>query len=165
MKVLIEKYREFDIEFDTEYEVFTCIATEEDAKQSKSFKAVKKFIDEYVRKNHKFEPFRVINNPDRNWGRYKYLTIIGVRKDGRFTAMTPKGEKIQLSDYEAKDYILESEVDPALLDELYALRKEEKKMREKFSEEEGKIICKIKQVTLKSLKGKFSWDEPVSNNN
>jgi len=36
-KILIENYRGFDIEFDTQYEKFQCIITEENTKESNSF--------------------------------------------------------------------------------------------------------------------------------
>ena len=63
-KILIENYRGFDIEFDTQYEKFQCVCTEEDSKESSSFAAIKKFIDEYKKQNADFKPFWVDPNPN-----------------------------------------------------------------------------------------------------
>jgi hypothetical protein len=43
-KILIETYRGFDIEFDTNCEKFQCICTEDNAKESTSFTAVKSLL-------------------------------------------------------------------------------------------------------------------------
>ena len=103
-KILIETYRGFDIEFDTNCEKFQCICTEENAKESTSFTAVKKFVDDYKKTNQDFKPFWVEPTPER----YKSgkLKVIGVRKDGRFVAEDSKGNKGQISDYDLKDYML-----------------------------------------------------------
>ena len=78
-KILIETYRGFDIEFDTNCEKFQCICTEDNAKESTSFTAVKKFIDDYKKINQDFKPFLVESIPDSY--KTEKLKVIGVRKD------------------------------------------------------------------------------------
>jgi hypothetical protein len=104
--ILIEKYRGFEINFNPDEEVFHSIINDEDGKRSKSFSAVKKAIDEYIKENENFEPFYVINisNFQREFG--EKLKIISIRKDGRFMFENKKKEKEQLSLYHEKKYIL-----------------------------------------------------------
>ena len=54
-RILIENYRGFDIEFDTNIEEFTCICSKENIKESSSFPAVKKLVDEYKKENSEFK--------------------------------------------------------------------------------------------------------------
>ena len=62
MKVAIENYRGFDIEFDTDHEKFQCIITDGEEKESRSFTAVKKFIDEYRKDNQRSHNFPQTNS-------------------------------------------------------------------------------------------------------
>ena len=64
-KILIDNYRGFDIEFETINEKFQCIITDELVKESISFSAIKKFVDEYKKTNQDFKPFYVESTPDR----------------------------------------------------------------------------------------------------
>ena len=100
MKILIENYRGFDIEFDTNHEIFQCICTDEKAKESKSFSAVKKFVDEYKKDNVGFNPFWVELIPEKSYSNLKKAKIIGLRKDGRFICEDAKGQKTYIPDYE-----------------------------------------------------------------
>lgn len=106
MKILIENYRGFDIGFNNDNELFYCVVTTEN-KDSKSFSAIKKFIDEYIKDNYKFEPFRVIKDPNQGWGRSDGFTVTGIRKDGLFVGQDAEGKKVHVSDYEEKYYILD----------------------------------------------------------
>ena len=54
-KILIDNYRGFDIEFETINEKFQCIITDELVKESISFSAIKKFVDEYKKINQDYE--------------------------------------------------------------------------------------------------------------
>ena len=103
-KILIENYRGFDIEFDTNCEKFQCICTEEYVKESTSFSAIKKFVDVYIKKNQDFKPFWVETILER----YKStkLKAVGVRKDGRFIPENLKSDEIQISDCYLNNYIL-----------------------------------------------------------
>ncbi|HEY5588568.1 MAG TPA: hypothetical protein VIK86_06400 [Candidatus Paceibacterota bacterium] len=148
--ILIENYREFDIEFSTNSEKFQCICTEEDTKESISFSAVKKFIDEYKKTNQNFNPFWVEPLP-RSYKNDK-IKIIGVRKDGRFIYEDLKGNKNQLSDYDLKDYMLiksENQNNLILLNELSI---KIKKQSDENIETREKLISTLKIVTLKEFK-------------
>ena len=100
MKVLIENYRGFDIYFNTTQEMFEAEAESYD-KGSKSFAAVKSGIDEYFKNNSEFKPFKAIRKADG-----QLITIIGIRKDGRFNYEDSKGNKKQLSEYDERDYVI-----------------------------------------------------------
>lgn len=108
MKVLIENYRGFNIEFDTIESKFESVVSEEKVKESKSFDAVKKFIDEYLKNNKNFKPFYVLNIPN-TYESFEKLKIVGIRKDGRFVYENLKGEKHQLSDHDLEYYMIQTE--------------------------------------------------------
>jgi hypothetical protein len=149
-KILIETYRGFDIEFDTNCEKFQCICTEESAKESTSFTAVKKFVDDYKKTNQDFKPFWVEPIPER----YKNskLKVIGVRKDGRFVAENSKGEKFQISDYDLNDYMLLKPENEIAINKLSELKVKEEQQRLENNETRKLIISEINIVTLKEYK-------------
>lgn len=149
-KILIETYRGFDIEFDTNCEKFQCICTEENVKESTSFAAVKKYVDDYKKANQDFKPFWVEPAPER----YKSdnLKVIGIRKDGRFVAENSKGDKIQISDYELNDYMLLKPENEIAMNKLSELKAKEEQQRVENNETRKLIISEINIVTLKDYK-------------
>ena len=149
-KILIEKYRGFDIEFDTDYEKFQCVCTEEDSKESKSFTSVKKFVDDYKKTNQDFTPFWVEPTPTSYKG--GKLKIIGIRKDGRFVAENIKGEKTQIPDYDTQHYMLVKPENESSLKKLSELREKEKLQAQENNEVRKKLISEIDIVTLEKYK-------------
>ena len=149
-KILIETYRGFDIEFDTNCEKFQCICTEENVKESTSFAAVKKYVDDYKKANQDFKPFWIESVPER----YKMgkLKVIGVRKDGRFVAENSKGDKIQISDYDLNDYMLLKPENEMAMNKLSELKAKEEQQRLENNETRKLIISEINIVTLKDYK-------------
>ena len=151
-KILIETYRGFDIEFDTNCEKFQCICTEDNAKESTSFTAVKKFVDDYKKTNQDFKPFWVELIP----GSYSYKTdklkVIGVRKDGRFVAENSKGDKIQISDYSLNEYMLLKPENEIAMNKLSELKAKEEQQRLENNKARKLIISEINIVTLKDYK-------------
>ena len=149
-KILIETYRGFDIEFDTNCEKFQCICTEENVKESTSFAAVKKYVDDYKKANQDFKPFWIESVPER-YKRGK-LKVIGVRKDGRFVAENSKGDKIQISDYDLNDYMLLQPENEMAMNKLSELKAKEEQQRLENNETRKLIISEINIVTLKDYK-------------
>ena len=153
MKITIENYRGFDIEFDTNCEKFQCIVTEGNTKESKSFSAVKKFVDDYKKDNQDFKPFYVVSNPENRMYREKErLKIIGIRKDGRFMAETKSGDKKQISDYDLKDYILDVETNERYFTLLEQFDSEQKAFLKEHKEKVEKVYDNMQLVTLKEHK-------------
>ena len=152
-KILIENYRGFDIDFETINEKFQCIITDDLVKESVSFTAVKKFIDEYKKTNQDFKPFYVESTPSAYGYRDpKKLKIIGIRKDGRFVAENSKGEKIQVSDYSMKDYMLYVPENEKAINQLAELEKKEQKQDSEIKMERKLIFSTVKITTLADLK-------------
>jgi len=152
-KILIENYRGFDIEFDTDCEKFQCIATDENVKESTSFTAVKKFVDDYKKTNQDFKPFWVEPTPEEY--KIKKLKIIGLRKDGRFVAENEEGVKEQIPDYNTEDYMLlkpENEYGMKLLQEL---KVKEEQQRVENNSQRKQITSTLNIVTLKDFKQSF----------
>ena len=151
-KILIETYRGFDIEFDTNCEKFQCICTEDNAKESTSFTAVKKFVDDYKKTNQDFKPFWVELIPDSYSYKTDKLKVIGVRKDGRFVAENSKGDKIQISDYSLNEYMLLKPENEIAMNKLSELKAKEEQQRLENNEARKLIISEINIVTLKDYK-------------
>lgn len=151
MKVTIENYRGFDIYFDTDYEVFQCIVADESAKESKSYTSVKKFVDDYKKDNQDFKPFWVYPNPDDGYVNKEKLRVIGLRKDGRFIAER-KGERVQISDYDLKRYVLEDIDNERFFVLLNQLSSEIERQRLENIEARKKILSGMKLTTLADYK-------------
>ena len=151
-KILIETYRGFDIEFDTNCEKFQCICTEDNAKESTSFTAVKKFVDDYKKTNQDFKPFWVELIPDSYSYKKDKLKVIGVRKDGRFVAENSKGDKIQISDYSLDEYMLLKPENEIAMNKLSELKAKEEQQRLENNKARKLIISEINIVTLKDYK-------------
>ena len=152
-KILIDNYRGFDIEFETINEKFQCIITEEFVKESVSFSAVKKFIDEYKKANQNFKPFYVESTPSNySFKDHKKIKIVGIRKDGRFVAEDINGVKFQVSDYDIKDYMLYIPENEKALNQLSDLRQKEKKQAAEIQMERTLILSTVKITTLADFK-------------
>lgn len=150
--ILIENYRGFDIEFNTSSEKFQCICSEENTKESISFTAIKKFVDEYKKVNQDFKPFWVEPSPTNfRFGKGK-IKIIGVRKDGRFIYEDSNGNKNQLSDYNLPDYILSKPENENGIKLLNELKIKEDKQRIENNETHKQIISTLNIVSLKDYK-------------
>ena len=107
MKILIENYKNIKIEFDKDDEMFYCSINDERGKGSKSYASIKKYIDDYIKENSKFEPFFVVK--DSLWNSEKdgeIFKIVGIRKDERFIYEDKKGTVAQISEYNEEEYIV-----------------------------------------------------------
>lgn len=149
MKVLIERYRNIEIEFNPDKEIFET-AIKDSSKESKSFAAVKKWIDEYLKDNATFEPFYIVGKPDL-YTSNKRLKIIGIRKDGRFVAETDKGEKTQISEYDEDRFILEEEIHYKQFAKIAILEIE----RDKAAQLVADARKEVTGTTLKSVKANY----------
>jgi len=105
-EILIENYRGYDIFFKSTEERFYTSIDGTSWRNKQSFSAVKKFIDDHIKDNYKFEPFYIVKTGSI-FHDDKKLKVVAIRKDGRFIAENPKGKKEQISDYEEKDWILD----------------------------------------------------------
>jgi len=151
-RVLIETYRGFDIEFDPNDEKFKCICSEDNTKESGSFSAVKKFVDEYKKINQDFKPFWVQPIPGNMFVNRSPLKIIGVRKDGRFMSEDPNGKKGQISDYELLYYMLEKDENKTILNEINELDEKMEEQRIEYSKNRDLLISKLNVVNLQTYK-------------
>lgn len=149
-KILIETYRGFDIEFDTNCEKFQCICTDESSKESTSFAAVKKFVDDYIKSNQDFKPFWIEPTPS-SYKKLK-LKVVGIRKDGRFVAENAEGQKIQISDYDLHEYMLVKPENEMAMKKLSELKEKEDRQRWENGEERSSIISEISVETLQEFK-------------
>lgn len=140
-KVEIEVYRGWTISFDTDKETFYCHSEQYDSDATKkSFSAVKKFIDDFIKDNENFKPVVVQYVPDsHNAG--KCLTIIGVRKDGRFI-IDKNGAKEQLSTYDENRLIVYNKNNDIYWEKSAQIQSEIDRLRVEQKEVENKITGK-----------------------
>ena len=152
-RILIDNYRGFDIEFETINEKFQCIITDELVKESISFAAVKKFIDEYKKTNQDFKPFFAEKIPSQySFDEYKKIKIIGIRKDGRFVAENSEGVKFQISDYDIKYYMIYNPENEKAFGQLLELKLKEQRYNEEIKMERSLILSTIKINSLVDFK-------------
>lgn len=157
--VVVETYRGFNIMFSPNSEKFSCVPSDEDAKESKSFAACKQHIDDYLKHNQNFAPFDAITNPE-NYGfsSRKIIKIIGIRKDEAFIYEELKEGKQQLSKYSEKDYIINYPENANLIQEYIESENREREYANKEKEIRKQIVSKMKIKTLfeykKELLGK-----------
>lgn len=152
MRVLIETYRGFEISFDPDDEKFWYLSERYDKESSsKSFTAIKKAVDDFIKENKDFKPFWIENNLSKGYGSKK-LKIIGMRKDGNFVFENSKGEKEQLSKYSESEYILYNEANDELRleiaeleDKVNALNKEIRALKAK---QIGTPLSEYKQTLI-----------------
>lgn len=155
-KILIENYRGIDIEFDTDYEKFQCIVTDENEKESKSFTSVKKYIDDYKKNNQDFKPFYVEPNPFETTYNKHNVKVIGLRKDGRFIIEDINGKTTQLSDYDLKNYMIITDENKQTLQELKDLDIQHDIHVKNFNANKKRLISNLKITTLKDFKVNIS---------
>lgn len=152
MKTEVDNYRGFEIRFDTDNETFEC-DIDDSRSVKKSYPAVKKFIDEYIKDNSEFKPFKVEPSANASWGG-EFGTIIGIRKDGRFIIELPEGEKKQISDYEMDRYCLPNPVNEPIKKQISEINA--------LIEQKRKDIEALKSnLVIKTLKDVYPQYKPV----
>jgi hypothetical protein len=151
MQTEVMNYRGYSISFDTEKEIFLCDVGNDGA-EKKSFSATKKAIDDYIKDNQVFVPFEVVDCCSSQ----RILTLVGIRKDGRFV-YDDNGKKIQLSEYNDKYTYLRSDWEKFDRTELNRLNDEAKTIQDKIwaIEKEEKEFLKT-LPTLSQLKSKYT---------
>jgi hypothetical protein len=147
-KVKIEDYRTFEINFDTEKEVFYSMSDAWDKEFSnKSYSSAKKAIDEYIKANSEFKPFFIQKKPS-HYTEDKKIKINGIRKDGLFTYLGDDGKTYQLSKYNEDEYLVYDPSNETLIKEYNLINAEIKKLDDKKKE----VLSKWKGVSLKEYK-------------
>jgi len=135
MFTLIENYRGYDILFDSEKETFIS-HIDDGKKEKKSFASSKKLIDDYLKDNANFKPFKIHHeyNPKQT------VTVVGIRKDGRFSTENNKGEKGQVADYDERHWILPNPENDKHYTRISELRSQIEELKSLIVEETNKII-------------------------
>jgi hypothetical protein len=104
----VDKYRGWDISFDTDKETFTAYSNVYDREIVKmSYASVKKHIDDFIKDNQNFKPFYIVRAINI-YTNLKRARVVGLRKDGAFVAEKMDGEKFQVSKYDESSYVLET---------------------------------------------------------
>lgn len=139
MKVLIETYRGWNIEFETEEETFYAINIPEEKSVKKvSYAAAKKHIDEYIKNNQEFKPIKVESDffeEGRN-----IITLVGIRKDGKFMYERSDGRKGVLANYDERRYFEVNEANNPVFDKIMELRKKQYEIHIQMQSEREKLI-------------------------
>lgn len=155
----ITTYRGWNIFFNINSETFYTVSEKFDSDQTKtSFASTKKFIDDFIKENDVFKPFWVEPKPGSiisGTGSHKKdqgLKIIGIRKDKRFIAEDIDGLKIQISEYDEKDFILKVPENKDIFIKLKELTKLREETNQKYNKEIRELQDTVKVKTLKEIK-------------
>lgn len=156
MKVFIEEYRGFEITFDTKNETFSAWSDSfDDEFNKKSFTAVKKGVDDYIKENATFKPFkiqRVFSYGGKISKIEDPLLVVGITKDKRLVVQLGDKKK-QLSDYDAKDFILYNPENDNVKKDYDELIKHRNKVIDEFKTKEKEIFERV--VVLKTVPEKI----------
>lgn len=142
MRVLIETYRKWDIYFDTDEEGFYSHSDHYDREEKKrSYAAVKKFIDDYIKENAVFKPIMVQRLPDGWMGNNgAIIKLIGIRKDKAFMFENSNGEKKQMSSWDEEKYFLVNPDNDVHFQKIIELEAEKARISKEIKETEDKVI-------------------------
>jgi hypothetical protein len=154
-RILIEKYRNFEIYFDRNDETFYCVSDYYDTDQKKkSYASAKKAIDEYIKENTTFRPFYVHNCRSKSRGEQfpthsddNKILVTGIRRDGRFVS----GDK-QISEYDESNVYLAVPENEEVYKEFAPFLQERKRLEQLRSAKEKNITTLRDKLTLISLK-------------
>jgi hypothetical protein len=147
MSVKIETYRGHDIMFSPEHERFSFSLDGGNYTEKQTYSACKKNIDDFVKGLQNFKPFDVINVYTG-----KIITIVSIRKDGRFIYKEVDSDKIeQLSDYCNKEYIIYDESISETVEQMKVLENQQEKLSNEIDILSNKHTDLAKSLTGKSL--------------
>ena len=144
---LIENYRGFEVYLDSQKDCFISLNDIE----NKSFRGIKKIIDDYIKGNDTFKVFEVEKLPSSYSDNEKFKVVEISHKTRKFQIENNKGEKSFVSEYNERDYILVNENNEIVKKEYYKLRKQEKELNKKIAEVTGKF----KKICLKDVKNNY----------
>lgn len=151
-KALIENYRGFEIYFDTYYEKFQTIITEDDSKESASYAAVKRFIDDFKNNNQNFNSFWIQLIPNTYPDNIEKVKIIGIRKDNIFVYEDKNGNKTQIPEYDEKYWMILKDENTAIIEKIINYRKEQLNISNQYKEKIIDEIAKLEIITLNEFK-------------
>jgi hypothetical protein len=155
MKVEIENYRGWDISFDTDRETFYAVSSEYDTDRTKeSFAAVKKSIDDYIKDNLEFKPFKAIHS---RWGgdTFEIKEFVGLRKDKRFIVKSKESTE-QFSESDEKDVYEYSEIAMNAINKIKALKEEKRLFNEAKDLEINTQKIALVKLNMREIKSKYS---------
>lgn len=148
MKTIIDNYRGFEITFDTDSATFSAWSDHRDAEVAKkSYAAVKKGVDDYIKANSEWKPILVQYAPISlgevvSLGRTILLT--GIRKDGKPTCLDENGNKKAISSYNVRDFILLDKANEPIKKEFDELKKAFKEKEMAFGAAKKELLSKVK---------------------
>jgi hypothetical protein len=151
MKTEIDKYRGWEIYFDTDIEKFTAYSNVHDREIEKgSYPTVKKGIDDFIKENETFRPFIITPLPG---GYGKGGTVVGLRKDNVLIYEDKDGKKHQLSNYDENNFMLYNEKNDVVLAKYDQLISEANRIRTEASEYLAANIIKKTVATYRNEMG------------
>lgn len=157
MKTEIDNYRGYEIRFDTYNETFEC-DIDDSRSVKKSYATIKKFIDEYIKENNEFKPFKIVPNPLEWHVKEQSAMVTGLRKDKAYQIELADGNKQQLSTYDESKYWVSTPEIIAEIEKVKPVLAEIKRL-EKLVDEQVTIrenmYKAIKATTVKEHKRNF----------
>lgn len=151
MRTVVENYRGWEISFNTDTESFYAESDEHDQSHAKrSYGSAKKYIDDFIKDNLKFEPVWV-EKSGNVYMEPRRKKIIGIRKDGKFV-YEEKGRPVTMSEYSENEYYLVDERNKEVEEKILGLNQKITELEQQVKELEASKT----KVTLKQLKAKYT---------
>lgn len=153
MKVLIENYRNFEIYFDNEDEIFYTVSDKYDSEnKTKSYASIKKWIDDFIKDNNDFKPFFAIARIEGSLyvkNDAIKINVIGITKAKKIIYINEKDEKQTLSKYDVSNYIFYEPENEPFYKELQELKEKEERERIENNDKRKEIVSKMKITPIK----------------
>ena len=149
MRIEIETYKGQSIEYDDDNDKFVCdISVEDEFKTTKrqSLKDVRKEIDQFVKLNMDFKPFKAIEVSKYGSDSYNEVFVEGIRTDGKYI-VSQRGSSYK-SHYEQKDMVRLRVFDQDIMEEKERLEKEVDDLRKANSQKIKDMAANLKPLSL-----------------
>jgi len=152
----IEEYKGQLITYNEDNDKFECdISIEDKSKSTKrqSLKDVRKEVDNFVKLNLNFVPFKVIK---KDWGNDLVVRdVSGIRTDGKFVVSDSYGSNYK-SLLEMQSYNV---YDPVIMKELTILQEELQIARNKFDKAKNELVERLKPLDLSKYQHVINTEE------
>lgn len=148
MKINIEEYKGQSIQYDEDDDKFVCSITVEDnfkETKRKSLKDVRKEIDQFIKLNMDFKPFKALltANYDRDYT-FKLVDVTAIRTDGKL--VVNEGNYIQYFDTKKASKLMK--YDKSVIEESQIIDADFEEHRKAYFNKQKEIHAKLVPVDL-----------------
>lgn len=163
MKIEIEVYKGQSIVYNDDNDKFECeIELNNQVRATKriSLKDVRKEIDQFIKVNLEFKPFKFLKKNEYSSKSFEPYVCAAIRTDGKFVVYR-EGNDNYKSYYGEKEMKLAMIYDTEIINELKRLDKENEDAREKYKNAVSELFDKLIPCDLSAYKNIINADAEV----